>query len=100
MTISHARRIAFVLSIAASAVVWTAPIYAESRTHGPAAMIRATAIPLLLAFLPLILPRLQRMIAVLLLVFAYIGGMTIGLFYLPGTIVMFFPEPPPRMPAR
>jgi hypothetical protein len=100
MTVPRARLIAFALTIAATVVVWTAPIYAQPRTHGPAAMIRATAIPLLLAFLPLVLPRLQRFIAVLLLVFAYIGGMSIGMFYLPAAIVMFFAEPPPRTPAR
>lgn len=100
MTIPRARLLAYALTVAATVVVWAASFDAETRSGtSMQAVIRATAIPLAVAFLPLVLAPLQRTSAALLLVFSALGAMSAGLFYLPSAIVMFFPEPPPKTPA-
>ncbi len=99
--LARSRLIAFLLTVTAAAVVSTAPFYAAMRPESPAhTFMIATATPVLFAFLPLVLPPLQRPVAVLLVLFSWLAGMSVGLFYLPGAVVLFFPGRAPKTPVR
>jgi len=60
----------------------------------------ATGLAVIVAFLPLLLPQFKRTAAVFLTAFSLLGAMSVGLFYLPGAIVMWLPERGPTMPLN
>jgi hypothetical protein len=118
LTTVRARLIAFALAVAAAIFSWTMPIVERSSTNAPGATVRelvsltqidlgrgsaalaATALAVVVAFLPLVLPRLKRTAAVLLTVFSVLGAMSVGLFYLPAAIAMWLPERQPSTSSR
>ena len=94
--------ISFGLAFAASCLLLFLPVYSigssESNSlrhatllgvNGPLAVV-AVAIPVLIALVPLLIPKFSaRLIAgLILLAFAVISGFSIGLFYFPSAIMM------------
>ena len=71
------------------------PVYSTGRTllrvNGPR-VFGILAIPIVIALGALVFSRLKIPAAIAMLVFVLIGGFSIGLFYLPAAIVLFWPE--------
>ena len=106
------RLTAVLLAVAASAVVWYAPLYAGHMSSTDAAGrtterdVRSTvpevnghdriliyvSIPIAMAICPLLASRLKTTCAVVLLVLCLIASMSIGLLYVPAGLVLLIPE--------
>jgi hypothetical protein len=87
------------LSLVATAIIslllLMMPVYSSGRTllevNGPR-MWGILSIPIVIAIAPLIYRRLKTSAAVAMLVFALVGGFSIGFFYLPAVILLAWPE--------
>ncbi len=106
------RVLGLLLATAASVYVWYAPMYSGHMTstsadgqrvegdfqrrlpevNGAARTLVVISVPVAIAIMPLIAVRLKIASAIVLLVLSFLGGMSIGLFYLPAALVLFVPE--------
>jgi hypothetical protein len=87
----------FVLAIVAAVFVWVWPLYYDSSgrhktlgdVNGPWALI-PVAFPIFITALPLTFPNqaVRVTASVVLGLFVFLGGMTIGLFYLPAAVLL------------
>ncbi len=92
-------KIRAVASLLAAAVVslllLVMPVYSNGRTllrvNGPR-VFGILAIPIVIAIVPLIFPKLRVAAAVVMFVFVLIGGFSIGLFYVPSVVLLAWPE--------
>jgi hypothetical protein len=92
-------KIRAVASLLAAAVVslllLVMPVYSNGRTllrvNGPR-VFGVLAIPVVIATVPLIFPKLRVTAAVVMFVFVLIGGFSIGLFYGPSVVLLAWPE--------
>jgi hypothetical protein len=92
-------KIRAVASLLAAAVVslllLVMPVYSNGRTllrvNGPR-VFGVLAIPVVIATVPLIFPKLRVAAAVVMFVFVLIGGFSIGLFYVPSVVLLAWPE--------
>jgi hypothetical protein len=89
------RFIGFTVTAVASLLLLILPAYGSGRAlidvNGPRAFV-ALVVPVMIALVLLIVPRLKIVAACLVLTFALITGFSIGLFYLPAAIVLLWPE--------
>lgn len=89
------RFISLAITVVASLLLLTAPVYSGGqrliKVNG-SRVFGILAIPIVIALGPLVLPRLKIPAAIAMLVFALLGGFSIGLFYLPAAIVLAWPE--------
>jgi hypothetical protein len=71
------------------------PVYSNGRTllrvNGPR-VFGILAIPMVIAIIPLIFPRLRTTAAVVMFIFVLIAGFSIGLFYAPSAVLLAWPE--------
>lgn len=97
LMLPHGRLISLAITAAVSLLLLTAPVYSNGQTlikvNGPR-VFGILAIPIVIALGPLVFPRLKFPAAIAMLVFAVIGGFSIGFFYLPAVIVLAWPERP------
>src|ERR1700730_14865581 len=91
----HGRFISLAITAVVSLLILTAPVYSSGQTlikvNGPR-IFGILAIPIVIALGPLVFPRLKIPAAIAMLVFALMGGFSIGLFYLPAAVVLAWPE--------
>jgi hypothetical protein len=93
----YGRLISFSAAVAVSALLLIAPVYSSGQTlmevNGPR-VFGVLAVPVVIALGPLVFRRLKTPAAVAMLAFALIAGFSIGLFYLPAALLLFWPERP------
>ncbi len=94
MRLSSAPRIRTVTT-AVSLLLLIVPVYSSGRTlvkvNGPR-VFGILAIPIVIALVPLVFPRLKISAAIVMLVFTLIAGFSIGFFYLPAAMLLAWPE--------
>ena len=95
LMLPHGRLISLAVTAVVSLLLLTVPVYSSGQTlvkvNGPR-VFGILAIPIVIALGPLVFPRLKIPAAIAMLVFALLGGFSIGLFYLPAAMVLFWPE--------
>jgi hypothetical protein len=91
----YGKLIAFGVTVVVSLLFLIVPVYSNGRTllevNGPR-VFGALAIPVAIALCPLVSRRLTIPAAVAMLAFSLIAGFSIGLFYLPSTMLLIWPE--------
>lgn len=89
------RLIAFGVAVIVSLLFLIVPVYSNGRTllevNGPR-VFGALATPVAIALCPLVSRRLTIPAAVAMLAFSLSAGFSIGLFYLPSTVLLVWPE--------
>jgi hypothetical protein len=87
--------ISLVVTAIISLLLLIIPVYNNGRTllkvNGPR-VFGILAIPIVIAIVPLIFPKLRVTAAVVMFVFVLIGGFSIGLFYGPSVVLLAWPE--------
>ena len=95
LMLTHGRLIGLAITAVVSLLLLTVPVYSSGQTlvkvNGPH-VFGILAIPIVIALGPLVFPRLKIPAAIAMSLFALISGFSIGLFYLPGAMVLFWPE--------
>ena len=93
--LSHARLIGFLATLTVSLLLLVAPVYSGSETLiqvNGTRVVLVLAVPVLIAIAPLAFRRLKIPAAIAMFAFSVIGGFSIGLFYIPSTVLLFWPE--------
>jgi hypothetical protein len=89
------RQLSFAITLAVSLVLVIAPVYSSGRTlvevNGPR-VFGVLGIPVVIALGPLVVRRLRIPAAVAMGAFVVLAGLSIGLFYLPSTVLLAWPE--------
>ena len=91
----HGRLIGLVVTAVVSLLLLIAPVYSNGQTLigvNGARVFGILAIPIVIALAPLVFPKLKIPAAIAMLLFALIGGFSIGFFYLPAAMVLAWPE--------
>jgi hypothetical protein len=87
--------ISLVVTAIISLLLLIIPVYNNGQTllkvNGPR-VFGVLAIPVVIAIVPLIFPKLRVTAAVVMFVFVLIGGFSIGLFYGPSVVLLAWPE--------
>src|ERR1700730_8428635 len=95
LMLPRGRLISLIITAVVSLLLLTVPVYSSGQTlvkvNGPR-VFGILAIPIVIALAPLAFPRLKIPAAIAMLVFAVIGGFSIGFFYLPAAALLAWPE--------
>jgi hypothetical protein len=95
LMVPHGRLIGFLVTAVVSVLLLIVPAYNNGQTlfdvNGNRVFAGLT-IPVMIAFTPLAFDRLKTTAAIAMLAFAMIAGFSLGLFYLPSAILLFWPE--------
>jgi hypothetical protein len=95
LMLPYGRLVSVVTTAVVSLLLLIVPVYSSGRTllevNGPL-VLGILAIPIVIALGPLVFPRLKIPAAIAMLVFALIGGFSIGFFYLPAATLLAWPE--------
>jgi hypothetical protein len=102
----HGRLIAFLVTTAVSLMLTRIPLYSGETTAPDGQPVTRTAtlievnglgrslaglgFPVVLALAPLLFPRLHLVAAILMLLFALVSAFTIGMFYIPSALLLFW----------
>lgn|GEM_PF-3794211 len=95
LALQHGRLISLVVTTVVSLLFLIVPVYSSGGTlvevNGPR-VFGILTIPIVIALVPLVFPRLKISAAIVMLVFALIAGFSIGFFYLPAAMLLAWPE--------